>query len=57
VFSEEVINTFPSYNIHDELGCVPTLQKVREVLSMIAEGKTGGSSGIWFIKVYNGKGL
>jgi len=28
VFSEELINTFPSYNLRDELGCVPTSKRV-----------------------------
>jgi len=35
VFSEEVINIFPSYNIRGKLGCVLTLQEVKETLSMI----------------------
>ena len=46
MFSEEVINSFPSYAVCDELACVPTLQEVRDVLSLIAGGKPGDSSGI-----------
>ena len=46
VFSNEVVDSFSSYAIHDELAHVPTLQEVRDALSMIAGGKAGGSSGI-----------
>jgi len=46
LFSNEVINSFPSYAVRDELAGVPTLQEVRDVLSLIAGGKAGGSSGI-----------
>ena len=53
MFSEELINTFPSYNLRDELGCVPTLQEGREALSMIAGGKTSGSSTSGILKVCN----
>ena len=41
-----MINSFPSYAVHDELAGVLTLQEVRDVLSLIAGGKAGGSSGI-----------
>ena len=46
MFSEDVINSFPSYGVCDELDCVPSLQEVRDTLSLIAGGKAGGSSSI-----------
>jgi len=46
LFSDEVINSFPSYVVYDELAGVPTLQEIRDVLSLIAGGKAGGSSRI-----------
>jgi len=33
-------------HVRDELAGVPTLQEVRDALSLIAGGKAGGSSGI-----------
>ena len=45
-FSNEIIDSFPSYAVCDELANVPTLQEVRDALSMIAWGKAGGNSGI-----------
>ena len=38
--------SFPTYAVGDELANVSTLQEVKDALSMIAEGKAGGSSGI-----------
>ena len=46
MFSEDVINSFPSYAVYDGMACVPSLQEVRDVLSLIAGGRVGGSSGI-----------
>ena len=48
MFSNEVIDSFPSYAVRDELAKlnVPTLQEVRDALSMIARGKANGRSGI-----------
>ena len=42
MFTIEEIDSFPSYVVRDELTHVPTLQEVRDVLSMIAGGKAGG---------------
>ena len=46
LFSDEVINSFPSYAACDELAGMPTLQEVRDALLLIAGGKAGGGSGI-----------
>jgi len=43
VLSEDVISSYPSYGVHDELDRVPSLQEVRDPLSLIAGGKAGGS--------------
>ena len=36
MFSEDMINSFPSYAVHDGMTCVPSLQEVRDALSLIA---------------------
>ena len=46
IFSEDMINSFPSYAVCDGMTCVPSLQKVRDALSLIAGNRTGGGSGI-----------
>ena len=46
MFSDEVINSFPSYAKRDKMACVLSPQEVRVSLSLIAEGKAGSSSGI-----------
>ena len=32
VFSEDMINSFPSYAVYDGMTCVPSLQEVRDAL-------------------------
>ena len=46
VISEYMIDYFPSHAIHDGMTCVPSLQEVRDALSLIAGSRTGGHSGI-----------
>ena len=41
-----MINSFPSYAVHVGVACVPSLQEVRDALSLIAGGRAGGGSGI-----------
>ena len=36
MFSEEMINSFPSYGVRDGMACVPSLQEFRDALSLIA---------------------
>ena len=54
MFSMDVINTFPSYAVHDGMDCVPSLPEVRNMLSLTAGGRAGGGSGIHskMVKVY-----
>ena len=44
MLSVNVINTFPSYAVHDEMDCVPSLPEVSNKLSLIAGGRAGGGS-------------
>ena len=46
MFSEDMINSFPSYVVCDGMACVPSLQEVRDTLSLIVGGWAGGGSGI-----------
>ena len=41
-----MINFFPSYAIRDGMACVPSIQEIRDVLSLIAGCRAGGGSGI-----------
>ena len=36
MFSEDMINSFPSYAVRHGMACVPSLQEVRDMLSLIA---------------------
>ena len=38
MFSEDMINSFPSYAVCDGMACVLSLQEVRDMLSLIAGG-------------------
>ena len=46
MFSEDMINSFPSYAVRDGMACVPSLQEVRDMLSLIPGDWAGGGSGI-----------
>ena len=45
MFSKDMINSFPSYAVRDGMACIPSLQEVRDVLSLIAGGRAGDGSG------------
>ena len=42
-----MINSFPSCAVHDGMAYVPSLQEVRDALSLIVGGGAGGGSGIF----------
>ena len=51
VFSEDMINSFPSYAVCAGMACVPFLQEVRDALSLIVGGRAGSVSGILVVGV------
>ena len=42
----DLVDSFPSCDIHNDLAVVPLLDEVRNALSLVAENKAGGRSGI-----------
>ena len=46
MFPLDLVDSFPSSLIHDDLADVPSLVAIRNALSLIAGNKTGGIDGI-----------
>jgi len=46
VFSLDLVDSFPSSVIHDDLADVPSLVEIRSVFSLVAGNKAGGINGI-----------
>ena len=42
----DFVDSFPSCDVHDDLADVLSLNEVRNALSLVAENKAGGRSGI-----------
>ena len=51
VFSLDLVDSFPSCDVHDDLAVVPSLDEVRHALSLVAGNKASGRSGILIINI------
>ena len=46
VFSLDLVDSFPSCDVHDDLADVPSLDEIRNALSLVAGNKADGKRGI-----------
>ena len=47
MFSSDLVDSFPSSVVHDDLADVSSLVEIRNVLSLVAGNKAGGINGRW----------